>query len=369
MAEFDLNQTQQTQMDSVVSDLTLDSYTPDVVGDQKETAWVNDNYEKQLGIFKNSTHFHRAVTALTTWSVGRGYEANPATKVILENIRGRGNQSFDDIIMSLQNIKKVAQDAYAEIIRNDAGTLINFKILGGDTIRVIFGGDGIIDRYEQIARVGFLRRVLGIKAKTIKKIPKEKMFHISNDIIADELHGVSLAELVTWVVTAIREAETDWKRISHRSTIRVLYIDSDDTDKLNRVRTQYAEGIKNGEVLIIPAKKGEAEFEDLVLPPIDAFLRWIDYLVGQFYQIVGVPRVIATSEGFTESSSKMGIFSFNPTHEKESMLMEKALWNQVAIKVRFNRPPDLNTNLNRDEAKDTGQLGIQPNDANIETGK
>ncbi len=365
MAEFDLNQTRAMDLSSV-TDFKIDDYTPDVVGDQKETIWVNDNYHKQLGVFKNVPHYHRASTALTTWATGQGYTTDNATQAILDNIRGWGNESFDEIIMGLQTLKKVNGDAYAEIIRNDSGTLINLKKLGGDTIRTIVGADGLIIRYEQIIRRGDASK--GTKDE-FREIPIEKMFHITNDRIADEIHGVSTADLVEWVVTALREAETDWKRVAHLSSIRVLYIDTDDNDKLAQVNKQYATGLKNGSVIIIPAKKGEAEFQDLVLPPIDAFIRYTDYLVSQFYQIVGTPRVIATSEGFTESSSKMGIFSFNPTYEKESRLMEADLWSQVAIRVKFNRPPDLNTNLNRDEAKDTGQLGIQPNDANIETGK
>lgn len=364
MTEFDLNQT--TAMDlSTVTDFQIDSYTPDTVGDQKETAWINKDYHKQLGVLKNVPHFHRAVTALTTWATGQGFTTDTATQAMLENITGWGNESFDEIIMGLQTLKKVNGDAYAEIIRNDKGTLINLKKLGGDSIRTVVGEDGLIIRYEQITRIG--NESKGIKEQ-VRIIPTEKMFHITNDRIADEIHGVSAADLVEWVVTALRQAETDWKRLSHLSSIRVLYIDTDDTTKLAQVNTQYATGLKNGSVIIIPAKKGEAEFQDLVLPPIDAFLRWIDYLVGQFYQIVGVPRVIATSEGFTESSSKMGVFSFNPTYEKESRLMEADLWSQVAIRVKFNRPPDLNSNLNRDEAKDTGQLTQQPNDTQAEAG-
>ena len=351
--DFDLLKTTQTDMTSVVTDHVIDSYNPDTIGDQKETTYINSNYNNQLGIFKNSPHFHRAVTSLMTWAFGRGWTADKATQVILEGITGRGEQTFDEIIMTLGVLKKVTGDAHAQIIRNDDGTLLNLKILGGDTMRTHFDSKGIITHYEQVSR---------IKGKKPKRFETNEILHLSNDIIADETHGTSLADLVKWVVTAIREAEIDWKRISHRSTIRVLYIDMDDDDKMNKVKTQYAEGIKNGEILIIPAKKGDAEFEDLVLPPVQAFLSWMNYLEGQFYQVVGVPRVIATSEGFTESASKIGIFSFNPTHEKESILMEGDLWNQVAIRVKFNRPPDLQGDLNRDEAKDTGQMGFQPND-------
>lgn len=359
--QSDITQTTQTDMANKVTDYSLDTYSPDVAADQKETNYTNTNYHTQLGVFKNSPHFHRAVTALVTWSAGRGYETDTSTKVLLENIIGWGEDTFDSIMMAMLILKKVTGDAFAEIIRNDKGSLINLKVLGGDSIRTVVDRKGIILRYEQVSRTG---------GKTsVRRIRIQDMLHLCNDRIADEIHGVSLAELVSWIVTAIRESETDWKRISHRSTIRVMYIDEDDKTRIANLKTDYAEAIKNGELIIIPAKKGDVDFEDLILPPVDAFLRWMSYLEGQFYQVVGVPRVIATSEGFTESSSKMGVFSFNPTHEKESMQLEADLWNQVAIRVKFNRPPSLTDNLQRDEGKDVGQMGMQPNDTEVGVGK
>ena len=50
-----------------------------------------------------------------------------------------------------------------------------------------------------------------------------------------------------------------------------------------------------------PVKKEDANIEDLVAPPIAAFLEWIRYLENIFYQAVGVPRVIANSDNYTQS--------------------------------------------------------------------
>ena len=354
MTELDVGKTTLTDLAGTVQDLAVDAYTPDTAGDQKETTYINPNYHKQLGYFKGIPEVNRAITALSTWTAGKGFTTDNATQAILDNINGWGEENFAQIMMNMQNLKKIAGDAFAEIIRNEAGILINLKILGGDSIRTVANKQGIILRYEQVTRTG--------NTETVRIISTEKMLHMCNERLADEIHGTSIIDIVEWVILARKEAMADWKRISHRSTIRVLYIDADDTSKLTKVKNEYADAINQGELMIIPAKKGEAEFAELTLPPIDAFMRWIQYLETVFYQIIGVPRVIATSENFTESGAKVGFLTFEPVYTKEQMLMEGDLWNQLAIRIKFRRPPSLGGDLNRDEDKDTGQLGFQPND-------
>lgn len=362
--ERDIQQTTTSNMATSVENASVSSYSPDTVGDQKETTWINSNWNEQVGYFKGKDvipQFHRAVQALSTWTAGKGYTTEEPYKTVLDNITGWGNETFDEIMINMINMKKVTGDAFAEIIRDDDGYLINLKILGGDTIRIHVNSKGIITHYEQIARTG---------TKTpARRLETNQVFHITNDRVADEIHGTSLAEIVKWVVTAKKEAMEDWKRISHRSTIRVMYIDSQDTTKLTHIKTEYATAISSGELMIIPAKRGEAEFEDLTLPPVEAFMRWIEYLDNLFYQVVGVPKVIATSEGFTESGGKTGFFTFEPIYTKEQTLLEGDIWNQLAIKVKFNRPPSLGGALQKDEMKDAGgKIGFQPNDAQVGEG-
>ena len=362
MSSQDIGQTGQTNLDGTIQDFQVGSYSPDVAGEQKETEWINSDWGNQVGFFKGKDcipEFHRSVTALSTWTAGKGFTAKPNVEAELENITGWGNETFDEIMINMINMKKVTGDAYAELIRNEEGTLMNIKVLSGENMKIIVNAKGIIERYEQVSRTD-------TKAKP-KTFTPDKILHLTNDRVADEIHGTSLADIVKWVVTARREAMQDWKRISHRSTIRVMYIDSSNTTKLSQVKSEYATAIKNGELLIIPAKRGEAEFEDLQLPPVQAFLSWIQYLEGVFYQVVGVPRVIATSENFTESGGKIGFLTFEPVYTKEQMLLEGDLWSQAGIKVKFNRPPSLGGDLARDEEKDP--QAIQPNDTEAGVGE
>ena len=59
----------------------------------------------------------------------------------------------------------------------------------------------------------------------------------------------------------------------------------------------------------------------------------------------------------------MGHVIFEPIYTKEQVDMENDLWNQLGIRIKFNRPPSLGgMQPQLDESKNTGQVAIQPND-------
>jgi len=72
---------------------------------------------------------------------------------------------------------------------------------------------------------------------------------------------------------------------------------------------------------------------------------------------------MATSEGFTEAGGKVGFLTFEPIYTNEQTLLEADLRAQLAIEIKFNRPPSLSGVVSEDEEKNTGQLGIQPKDS------
>ncbi len=42
--------------------------------------------------------------------------------------------------------------------------------------------------------------------------------------------------------------------------------------------------------------------------------------------------------------------------------MENQLWNQAAVKIKFNRPPSLAPKTQENAEKNTGQTSIQPSE-------
>jgi hypothetical protein len=329
----------------------------------QETVWENPNWSKYLGYYKSIPEFKEAIRALARWSVGRGYEAGPEEQVILDHLTGAGEDSFQSLMTNHIIVKKTNGDAYAEIIKDDkSGLLINLKPLNPATMRTVFSKKGIILRYEE-----FDPSAKGKEA--VRKFKPEEIFHSMNDRVANETHGTSVLEACQWVIDARNEAMTDWRRISHLSTLRVIYVDSSDTTQLNKIKTEYAEGIKLGSVLVMPGKIGEVEIRDYNLPPITSFLEWIRYLEGFFYQAVGVPRAIANTENFSEASSKVGYLTFEPVYVEEQTLLEQDIWNQLNIRVKFNRPASLSGVMQDSEEKNTGQMGFQPSEMMATAGR
>lgn len=357
MPETNLSNATTSSLKSYVKSYKVDSEITDAQGtNQKEFKWYYSDANQQLGYFKTIPELRSAITALSVWTAGKGYDAKPQVQAILDNITGSGEDSFISICKNLIVQKKIFGDAFAEIIRDEMGKLLNLKPLYPGDMCSVWDNKGMLVRYEQISRTPNTEN---------REIKPENILHLMNQRIANEVHGSSIVDSVKWVIDARNEAMEDWRRISHRSTVRVLYVDIDDDAKLTKVKTQYATGIKNGDVVILPVKKGDAEFQDLQLPPVAQFLNWIQYMENFFYQAVGVPRVIATSENYTEAASKVGYMTFEPIYTNEQTELENDLWNQVAIKIKFNRPPSLSNTMQESEQKNTGQTGFQPNDLNV----
>lgn len=316
--------------------------------ESEEYYYYNANWSKWLGYYKQIPELKSAINGLAIWTIGKGYETDAATKVFLESLTGSGKDNDDSLLFNMFIIKKINGDAYFQIIRKD-NKIINLKALNPSRVRIVYGKDGRIKRYEHMQN-----------NEEWKKIALDDMFHLINDKIGDEVHGISVVEACQWVIDARNEAMSDTRRTLHRGTIRVIEVDMDDTSlsNLSNLKTQYAEAIKKGEVLFIP--KGTSAIADFKAIDMTQYFEWIRYLENFFYQAVGIPKVIASSENFTEASSKIGYLAFEPVYTREQQILEAELWSQLQIKIKFNRPPSLSTMLEGEQEKNQAQTGFQP---------
>lgn len=355
MSELDVSKSTTTSV-GTSSDYTVDSKTTDSSGNyQDETYWDYPNTSQNLGYYKQIPELKKAIDALAIWSCGKGYDTDVGTQVILEHLQGFGKDTFVSIMENMLRMKKALGDSFAEIIRSENGTLINLKPISPERMRIVVGKNGLIKRYEQ---------TIGYKKQSFKP---EEILHLCNDRIADEIHGTSVIDSCKWVIDARNEAMTDYRKVLHRNVVpvRIIEIDTDDTVKRNALIVEYENAIRLGEVLVIP--KGTVEITETQIKINDP-IAWITSLENFFYQAVGVPRVIATSENYTEASSKVGFLTFEPIYTNEQTLLEEDLWNQVGIKLTFNRPPSLMDSMKSSEAKNTGQVGFQPKEAGFTMG-
>jgi len=352
MAQFDISNVSTTSMNTAVKDFSVSSKTIDKPADANETYWDSKDWNKYLGYYKSIPELKKAIDALACWTVGKGYNADAMTEVILEHISGWGEDSFESILMNLLIVKKINGDSFAEIIKDDDSLLLNLKPLDPSDIRIVVNKKGIIDRYEQLNRT---------TRESIKTFNPEEILHLSNDRISSEIHGISVVEACQWVIDARNEAMSDWRRILHRNLagLRIIEVEEDNPAKLAVLETMWAKAINKGEVLVLP--KGTASPVN-INPPVNPE-NWIRYLENFFYQAVGVPRIILGGAAeFTEASSKIGYLTFEQVYISEQRLLEQDLWNQLGLKIEFERPVSLKEAVQQSEEKNTGQVGMQQNE-------
>ena len=359
MTDTDIKNTTTTTLDTEIPTFSVAPQTLDVASPKGETRWRFKDWTTNLAYYKTIPELKAAIDAMVMWTTGKGWTADATTTVTLNRMRGWGNESFQEIMRNHDTITQVNGDSFTEIIRNDTGTLINLKVLDPSRVAIVVGDNGLIKFYEEWDGKDFVRR-----------LNKDKILHSSENRIGSEIHGVSKIDSCKGTIDFRNEMLADLRRIMHRSTIRVMYIDADDTTRLTQIKTEYASAIKNGELMIIPAKKGEAEFEDLTLPPTTAYLEVIRYTESTFYKTIGTPEIILGGiQQTTEASSKVGFLTFEQPYMTRQRLLEDDFWNQVALKFRLERPVSLKDNVQGDEAKNTGQTGFQNNETETGVGR
>ena len=362
MSELNISQ---TTTPSKVTDYSVTPISPDSPANQDENYWYFTNFTKWFGNYKQVAKIKTAINAYATWVLGKGWTATPDISVTLENITGSGEDTFNSILWNLIVTKKVNGDAFAQIIRDtDSGELINLIPLNPEYMKVVFNKKGRIIRYDYLTPAGTNKSGVEVPFKT------KDILHLMNDRVINEMHGTSSIEAVEWNVSATDEAKiAHRKMIKRNGVVRVIEVDTDDNTKLAVLKAQWKDAIDKGDVLIIP--KGVAEAKDWhgVLDTAGV-VQWLKYLDDDFYTSIGVPRVIlGGSSEFTEASSKVAYLTYEQVYTRETTELEADLWNQLQVRIIFNKPVSLKNEMLQSESKNTSQVGFQPNDTTIGSGQ
>jgi len=348
MSEHDMRQatTGLATQETTVSAVALDE-----AGAGKETEWTNPYWEEYHGYYETIPEVNQSANSLADWTCGRGWTADQTTTLMLELISGSGEDSFDSIMKDVIVTKKINGDAYMEIVR-DGPVILNLKPLNPSRCKTVFDERGIISKYRVMQGDG-----------TWKDMKRKDIFHVMNRKRANQIHGTSIITSAKQDILALKEAKADYKKLLHRSTIRVCYIDAQDATTINRVRTEWKEGIDKKEILILPGKRGDFDVVDLPAPNPETFLAPIRYYEDKIFRNLGVPKVIlGGSQEYTEASSKVGYLTFEQVYATEQRELEADIKAQLGIIVTFERPISLKEPVQGSEEANTGQVGFQPNE-------
>ena len=167
---YGISNAQISNLSTAVTDTSVGTKVTDAANGSAEYSWQNTYWSKYWGYFNTIPELKSALLMKATWDVGKGYETDPETGVILEHVTGWGKDTFLDVLFNMDLISRLAGDSFAEIIRNEeTGVLLNLKVLDPSSVKIVTDDKGIIIRYEQTNKVS---------KKIISWKPSE-IFHLS----------------------------------------------------------------------------------------------------------------------------------------------------------------------------------------------
>ncbi len=334
-----------SDLTNAVKDFSVASETTDA-GGEKTNIWYNDNAAQQLAYYKKIPEYRSVVDAKATWTVGKGSEADEITTMLLDTIKGFGKDTFNTILENLARCKEIYGDSFAEIIRDDEDNLINIKILDNSVMGIEADERGIVISYEQNGK---------LKNKKTKTFTPDKIFHLSRNRTADEIHGNSLSEALEWIILAKNEVMKDMRTLMHRHVIPQwkFKLKTDDPDEIAAYKAKMDATIGNGENVYEPFDVSESELIAVAPNATLNPMAWLEYLNNQFYQTAGISQIILGGSGeFTEASAKIAYLAFQQNIEEEQLYIEESVLNQLNLVIELTFPASLENELLSDNKKD-----------------
>lgn len=357
MPNVDLNQASSPTRE-IASDEQINSETLDGASESPETTYINEDWHKWLGYFMNIPDLKAALTLKALFNVGKGYTTEDIhTQTILDNVSGFGKDTFKDILYNMQIQMRIGGEAYAEIIRDEDGELLNLKPLDPGTIQVVVDSKGIIKRYEQITKHG--------KKQSVKKFKPEDMFVMYNNRIGDQIHGISDIAPLEETLIANNNSFVDVKDIMHRQSkpIIIFKLKTDDSTKITTFVNKMEAALKEGNHIYIPDDENILSYEIVQLNASNMVLAWRDDLRNSFFRAIGLPQIVPGASGqSTESESKTIYLAFETITASDQLYIEEQVWQQLNLRIKLNSPATLQAEMQTDTAKDAGLVATQPSD-------
>jgi len=331
------------------------SFDYDVTPATQENLWFSPEWLKWKGYYDSVPELQSVIDKKAVWTVGKGFKADTRTKKILNKIRGCGIDSFNTIMQNLVRTYTIGGDAFAEIMKNRRGDIINLKPLSPENIKIIANDKGIITKYEYNISSSQTSGINKKIRKTITFKPSE-IFHLSWMRLGDAIHGIGTIAKLGLIIKARNEAMRDLKVVFHRyvKPLWVFSVDTDDTNEIAAFKVKVDKAVENAENLIVP-KDTVDNIERISIPQYSTLdpLPWLKSLQKYFIIAEGVPEVVLGSgESVTEASAKIMYLAFQQMVEYNQLFLEEQLKNQLNLKVEFEFPARIDEDVRKDEKKD-----------------
>ena len=354
-----------SDLSNTLTDFSVDTAVTDGPTEQKETEYINDKWSEQFGYYTDEKvpEITAVIDAKATWTVGKGYQADPSTSLILDSIDGFGADTFNTIIENMIRVMEIGGDAFAEIIRDENENLVNIKPLDPGVMTIISNRQGIITKYKQTTKIN--------NKNQEKRFEPEKILHFSRNRVADEIHGRGIIQKLKLVIDMKNEAMEDMRTLMHRHVIPrwKFKLKTDDPTEIAAYKSKQDTATGAGENIYEPFDVSESELIAVAPNATLSPLAWIESLDAKFYEEANVPKIIlGGGGGFTEAAVKIAYLAFQQNTEQRQLYVEEQIGLQLGLEINLEFPASLENELLSDNQKD-GAQNIDPSETTAGAGQ
>ena len=355
MALTDASQSRTTGYDTSTTSYTageepwnknIEGYTINQEGTEAVT--YQCDWEKWHGMYRNIAELRSTIDTECRWIIGKKFTMDDKTEKITGRIKGKGKDTIRKILFNMLRTSKICGDAFAWIARDKAKRIINLKILDPGTIEIQADKFGIIRKYVQVAEKGHGAMHQANKIVLDEWDPGE-IFHLSNNSIADEIHGIPDSEKMQDIVKMRHQAMDDNTLIFHRYGKPTYFFEAttDDETELAAIKDKLDKVKKNFEDALFP--KGTLEKIERVSTPQYASLDplpWMKFLRSYFTESSGVPDLVrGKSDEVSLAAGKLNLLSY-----KEKIIMQQLEYSeeidmQLGLDITFEEPPEIDVEV------------------------
>jgi len=334
MAETDIGKTTTTDFSNTLDTFQITPETLDSPDDTKETTWDNDRFNEYLGYYKNISNYRASTNAIARWTIGKGFQADAETTLLLDTIKGWGKDTFNQIMEGGQKEKRYQGNFYAHIITDSEGNLINLKPLNGGNMRNVADAQGMLIRFDQMNRAS---------NEVERSFKPEEIFYLAHDRIGDEIHGTSDLEALKKTIDAREEALDDTRTIYHHNVpVRILYVDHDDPAKLSVLKEKYKDAINRKDVILLPKGTVEPDLASVAPNATLNHLNQTESLNRNFYQASGGTDIlVGATQSITDAASKTQLLTLQATVIEAQLELKEQILAQLNLVVDFVLPVDI----------------------------
>lgn len=323
----------------------LDSFN--IASKETESTTYQCDWNKWHGIYRKIPEARSTIDLECKWIIGKEITFKKANqKEIADRIRGNGNQTFRKILMNHLRVSKIGGDSYLEKIRDKANRLINIKILNPGTIRVEANSKGMIKLYAQIVTNNLTK-----ETKVFQTWQPDEIWHLSNDNIADEIHGIPELEktydIMKWKSQCMNITSVIFFR--YIAPILEIYANTDDPTELAAIKTLYDTSIKNFENRIIP-KGAIDKVERVSVPQYSTLdpLPWLKFLRSYYTESSNCPDLIrGKSDEVSLAAGKLNYVGWKEKIIFKQLEFAEEIKANIGFDIEFEEPIEIDVEIAR----------------------